>query len=117
MKFLVALASASALLASAAMAQDVAGPAAPATPAAAPAANAKLSAESTLAALMANEAAKAVLAKHIPMVVEFLDSGAGADFGIEEMSLAALSELPEAQDQGGLTAEVMTKITADLSAL
>jgi hypothetical protein len=92
------------LIAAPAFAQTPAPAPAPAPAAAAPAAAApaaaagKLSSKSTLGTLAANPAAKEVLKKHMPQVVEFMDGG---------------GDIPEAN----LTADTVKLINDDLAKL
>lgn len=109
-KLLPVVALAASLAAGAALAQPPAAPAAPA--AAAPAANGKMSAETALLTLYKSDKAKAVLKKHIPQVVDFLDSN-GTDMIPPEMKLSDLTSIAEA----GVTPETVTAIDKDLSAL
>lgn len=80
---------------------------APAAPAAA--ASAKLSVDSTVSALVGNAKSRAVLEKHLPIIVEY------ADMIPEGTTLKQVSEMAEAQ--GIVTPEIMKAITAELGAL
>jgi len=86
-------------------------PAAAAPAAATPAASEKLSSKSTLGALAANAAAKEVLKKHMPQVVEFMDGG-GIDV-VRDFTVDSLLDIPEA----GLTADTVKLINDDLAKL
>jgi hypothetical protein len=122
MRILIPAAIAASLIAGAALAQTPApaAPAAPTAPAAAapapatvtPAVAGKPSAKSGLLDLYKNAKAKEVLKKHIPQVVDFLDTN-GTDMIPPEMTLADLVNIPEA----GVTADLVTAIDKDLTAL
>ena len=86
-------------------------PAAAAPAAATPAATEKLSSKSTLGALAANAAAKEVLKKHMPQVVEFMDGG-GIDV-VRDFTVDSLLDIPEAN----LTADTVKLINDDLAKL
>ena len=136
-KTLVTTTAAIALMASAALAQTPAPSPAPAAPAAAapcpapaaPAAagapwaagtaipnascaGAKLTIGSPLKAVMANKDAKAVLAKHIPQVVEYADSN-GLDIIPDDFTLQGLLDIAEA----GVDENALKAIAADLAKL
>ena len=118
MRIILPVAIAASLIAGAALAQTPAAPAAapaaaaPAPAAPTPAVAGKPSAKSGLLALYNNPAAKVVLKKHIPTVVDFLDTN-GVDMIPPEMTLADLINIPEA----GVTADLVTAIDKDLAAL
>lgn len=95
------------LVASTAAAQTAA-PATPAAPATAAPAAGKLSTQSTVAELMGNEKAKAVLTKHVPHIVSSPQLSLAM-----EMQFAALQNFPEA----ALTPELIKAIDADLAKL
>ena len=114
-KLLPVLTVAASLVAGAALAQPAAAPAAPAAAApaaAAPAAAGKLSAKSSLLAILKDAKAKEVLKKHIPQVVDFVDAN-GADMIPPEMTIADLTQIAEA----GVTPEMVTAIDKDLASL
>ncbi len=137
-KTLVTTTAAIALMASAALAQTPAPSPAPAAPAAAAApcpapaapaaagapsaagtaitnascAGAKLTIGSPLKAVMANKDAKAVLAKHIPQVVEYADSN-GLDIIPDDFTLQGLLDIAEA----GVDENALKAIAADLAKL
>ena len=81
-------------------------------PAAAPAAG-KLSIDSTVTALLANDKSKAVLQKYIPIIVEYADMIPDLD----KTTLKQLGENDQAQSAGGLTPDAMKSIAADLAKL
>jgi hypothetical protein len=81
-------------------------------PAAAPAAG-KLSIDSNVSALLANEKSKAILAKYVPIIVEYADMIPDLD----KTSLKALGDNDQAQSAGGLTPDAMKSIAADLAKL
>lgn len=81
---------------------------APPPVAAAPAAKAKLTTESTVSALMADEKAKAVLTKHVPHIV----SSPQLPLAME-MTFSSLQQFPEA----ALTPELIKAIETDLAKL
>ena len=109
MKFALVLAAGLAV-AGAAVAQTAAPQAAvPAPPpVAAPAKAAKLSSESTVSQLMADEKAKGVLTKHVPHIVNSPQLPLAM-----EMTFSSLVQFPEA----ALTPELIKAIDADLAAL
>ena len=137
-KTLVTTTAAIALMASAALAQTPAPSPAPAAPAAAAApcpapaapaaagapsaagpaitnascAGAKLTIGSPLKAVMANKDAMAVLAKHIPQVVEYADSN-GLDIIPDDFTLQGLLDIAEA----GVDENALKAIAADLAKL
>jgi hypothetical protein len=88
----------------------VAAPAAALAQAAAPA---KLSSDSTVAALLANEKSKAILAKHVPIIVEYADMIPDLD----KTTLKVLGQNEQAQSMAGLTPDAMKMIEAELAAL
>jgi hypothetical protein len=87
--------------------------------AAAPAATAptaRLSVNTGIKALLADEKSKAVLAKYAPMVVEFFASGQAEGMVPGETPLAVIAENPMAAENG-LSPENMTKIAEELAGL
>lgn len=86
--------------------------AAPATAVAQEAA-AKLSSASTVRALIDNPKSKAVLEKHIPIIVEYADMIPDLD----KTTLKQMSENEQAQSMGGLTADAFKAIEAELAKL
>ena len=96
-----------ALIAAPAMAQDTTAPAA---------AEAKLSVQSGIKTLLANEKAKDILNKYAPMVVEFFASGQAEGMVPGETPLATIAENPMAAD-AGLSPDNMKKIAEELDAL
>lgn len=111
-KLLAAALLGSTLLAAPTLAQtSQAGPAATA----AATVEGKLSVNSGIKALLADEKAKAVLNKYAPMVVEFFASGQAEGMVPGETPLATLAQNPMAAD-AGLNAENMVKIAEELAA-
>ena len=108
-KLLIAALLGSTLLAAPALAQTQTG-------AAAATVEGKLSVNSGIKALLADEKAKAVINKYAPMVVEFFGSGQAEGMVPGETPLATLAQNPMAAD-AGLTPENMTKIAEELAAL
>jgi hypothetical protein len=108
-KLLLAAMIGSALLAAPALAQQT-GATAPA------AAEAKLSTQSGIKVLLADEKAKEILTKYAPMVVEFFTSGQAEGMVPGETPLATLAENPMAAD-AGLNPDNMKKIAEELAAL
>lgn len=111
-KLLAAALLGATLLAGPALAQTQTGAAAPATATV----EAKLSVNSGIKALLADEKAKAVLNKYAPMVVEFFASGQAEGMVPGETPLTTLAQNPMAAD-AGLNAENMTRIAEELAAL
>lgn len=103
MKTLLAATLGLSLLAGAAVAQT----SAPAAPAAAAAG--KLSADSTLEALLANPKSHAVLEKHLPIIVQY------ADMIPPGLTLKQLSEMEEAKSV--VTPEAIKMVVDDLAKL
>jgi hypothetical protein len=110
-KLLAAVLLGSTLITGAAIAQP---PEAAAPAVTAPAA--KLSVNSGIKALLADEKAKAVIAKYAPMVVEFFASGQAEGMVPGETPLAVIAENDMAA-QNGLSPENMVKIAEELAAL
>jgi hypothetical protein len=100
-----------------ALAQTAAAPAAPASAPAAPAAAAtpakKLTVDSTVKDLLDDARAKAILAKHVPLIVEHAPEYPD----IYPMTFRALAAMSEAQTMAGLTPEVFKTIEAEINAL
>jgi hypothetical protein len=105
MKTLLAATLGLTLIAGAAVAQTPA----PAAPAAAAPAAGKLSADSTLEALLANPKSHAVLEKHLPIIVQYADMIPGG------MTLKQLSEMEEAK--AVVTPEAVKMVIDDLAKL
>jgi hypothetical protein len=80
--------------------------------AAAPAAG-KLSIDSNVSVLLANDKSKAILQKYIPIIVEYADMIPDLD----KTTLKQLGDNDQAQSAGGLTPDVMKQIAADLAKL
>ena len=85
-------------------------PAAPAAPA--PAAP-KFGPESTFKVLVADPRARALLDKHVPLIMQVFDGGLFEDVA----TLAQVAADDNAQTGGGFTAEVYAKLLADLAKL
>jgi hypothetical protein len=79
---------------------------------AAPAAG-KLSIDSNVSVLLANDKSKAILEKYIPIIVEYADMIPDLD----KTTLKQLGDNDQAQSAGGLTPDVMKQIAADLAKL
>ena len=73
----------------------------------------KLTVDSTVKELLDDARARKILTTHTPLIVEHAPSYPE----ILTLTLRALSAVPEAQSQGGLTAEAFKKIETDLAAL
>lgn len=72
---------------------------------------AKLSADSQVTDLIANQKSRAILEKHVPIVVEY------ADMIPPGLSLKQLGDVEEARSMAGLTPEVLKAISDELAAL
>jgi hypothetical protein len=79
---------------------------------AAPAAG-KLSADSTVAALLANPKSHEILEKYIPIIVQYADMIPDLD----KTTLKQLAANDQAQSQGGLTPDAEKQIEGDLAKL
>ena len=79
-------------------------------PAAAPAKT--LSVDSTVKELLDDARTKAILAKHVPLIVEHAPQYPE----ILPMTFRALAAMSEAQTMAGLTADVLKKIETDIAA-
>lgn len=105
---MIVIAAALTLTAAPALAQTAASPAP--EKAAAPAK--KLSVDSTVKELLDDARAKAILAKHVPLIVEHAPEYPD----IYPMTFRALAAMTEAQTMAGLTPEVFKKIETEISA-
>ena len=103
---LIAVAATLTLTAIPALAQSPATP----EPAAAPAK--KLSVESTVKELLDDARTKAILAKHVPLIVEHAPEYPD----IYPMTFRALAAMTEAQTMAGLTPDVFKKIETEIAA-
>jgi hypothetical protein len=107
MKTFIAAAALAMAFAGQALAQPA--PAAPAAPAAAKPAAGKLTSDSTIAAIVANEKGRAILEKHLPVIVEY------ADMIPEGTTLKQLSQMDEAK--AIVTPELVKAVEDDLAKL
>jgi hypothetical protein len=97
------------LLIATVMSLAAAGVAAAQTPPAAEKPAGKLTSDSTVAALVANEKSRVVMEKHLPIIVEY------ADMIPEGMTLKQLSQMDEAK--AIVTPEVVKAVEDDLAKL
>ena len=105
---MIAIAAALTLTAAPALGQTSAAPATP-EPAAAPART--LSVDSTVKELLDDARTKAILAKHVPLIVEHAPEYPD----IYPMTFRALAAMTEAQTMAGLTPDVFKKIETEIT--
>lgn len=108
MRKLLPTALAGVILAASAMAPAYAQ--APQAPAAAAG---KLSSDSTMGVLLANEKSRPILEKYIPIIVQYADMIPN----VQVTTLKQLMDNPQATSAGGLTPEALKSIEDDLAKL